>query len=384
MGNNQPLEIAIRKIMIKRFLSYFALLAIALSQSTCASLRPAFHAAAVGHGILSQVNGFWIMQLNGTPAQRGRAAGQLVGEQVRWLLPRYLKKAAYVDKLSPRQKRRVTDLAAQTPRLYLEQINAYAEAAGVDPTTLLAVNIAPEALAAFGCSCLATTTERSVDGKIRLARNLDWFAGEMLADTGLLVVETGGDHRFASFTWPGVVGVVTGINDAGLAVADLVALHTGANRPRPGMPVLFAVRDLLENSNDVDSALSRLRSMSKTMAHNYALADPKKVQVVESSPMHFQVRRNDGGLAAITNFWDEAAGGARDKRYATMLKLAGDRKLDATELQRILSHVALGEMNVQSLVFEPETRKVYLAQGEPPVAKGSWRILDLRRFLRQQ
>jgi hypothetical protein len=366
---------------MKRGLSLLLLIAIALLHSACASPRPNFHAAVVEHGKLSQADGFWVMELVGTPAQRGRAAGQLVGAQVRWLLPRYLKKAAQIDKLSPAQKRKVTNLAAEIPRPYMEQINAYAEAAGVDPITLLAVNVAPEALASFGCSCLATSTARSSDGKIRLARNLDWIAGDLLADAGLVVIESGASHRFASFTWPSVVGVVTGVNDTGLAVADLMALHTGAGRPQPGMPVLFVVRDLLEHSGDVEAALSRLQSTPKTMAHNYALADPQSIKAVETSPAHFQVRRNDNGLAVITNFWDEAAGGARDNRYASMLKIAGNRKLDAGELQRILAQVALGEMNVQAMVIEPATRKIYLARGKPPVAKGSWRILDLKKFL---
>ncbi len=348
----------------------------------CASPRPAYRPAAVEHGKLSQVDGFWVMELDGSPAERGKAAGLLVGEQVRWLLPRYLKKVASVERLSPAQKERVAALAAEIPRPCFEQLNAYAEAAGVDRTTLVAINMAPELLAALACSCMATTAERSSDGKVRLARNLDWPGGELLATASLVVIESGGNHRFASFGWPGMVGVATGMNDAGLTVADLVALHTGGSpQPHPGVPVLLAVRTMLQEAGSVAEALSWLQKARRTMPQNYALADGQDVRVVETSATRFQPRPVETGLAVITNFWNEAQGGANDGRYAGMLKAAGDGKLGPSELQTILATSALREMNIQSVILEPETRAVRIAQGKPPVAAGTWRELELGAWL---
>jgi isopenicillin-N N-acyltransferase like protein len=355
-----------------------------ISCHACASPRPAYRAGAVEHGKLVQVDGFWVMELDGSPAERGKAAGLLVGEQVRWLLPRYLKQVASVERLSPAQKERVAALAAEIPRPHFEQINAYAEAARVDRTTLFAVNMAPEMLAALACSCMATTAERSTDGKVRLARNLDWRGGELLAENGLVVIESSGHHRFASFGWPGMVGVVTGMNDAGLAVADLVALHTGESpQPRPGVPVLFAVRAMLEQAGSVEEALSWLAAAPRTMPQNYALADAHDVRMVETSAARFHVRPLAAGLGLITNFWHEARGGAQDGRYATMLKRAGEGKLGPTELQRILAGAALRGMNIQSVVLEPETRKAHVAHGKPPVAAGIWRTLELATWLKR-
>jgi isopenicillin-N N-acyltransferase like protein len=357
-------------------------LLLLLSFNACASAQPAYRAGTVEHGKLSQVDGFWVMELDGSPAERGKAAGLLVGEQVRWLLPRYLKKVASVQKLSPAQKERVAALAAEIPRPYFEQVNAYAEAAGVDRTTLFAINMAPEVLAAFACSCMGITAERASDGKVRLARNLDWPGGELLADAGLVVIESGGNHRFASFGWPGMVGVATGMNDAGVAVADLIALHTGGSRqPQPGVPVLLAVRSMLEEAGSVDGALGWLKAARRTMPQNYALADGQDVRAVETSATRFQARPALAGLAVITNFWNEAQGGAKDGRHAGMLKAAGDRKLGPAELQRILAGAALRGMNIQSVILEPETRKAYVAHGKPPVAAGTWRTIELGAWL---
>lgn len=359
-------------------------MALLLCWPACASPRPLYRAATVEHGKLSRVDGFWVLELDGSPAERGKAAGLLVGEQVRWLLPRYLKRVASVEKLSAAQKERVAALAADIPRRHFEQVNAFAEAARVDRTALFAVNMAPELSAALACSCMATAAERSSDGTVRLARNLDWPGGELLAGTGLVVIESGGDHRFASFGWPGMVGAVTGVNDAGLAVADLVALHTGSNpQPRPGVPVLFAVRAMLEQGGSVEEALTWLASAPRTMPQNYALADTRDVRTVETSATRFQVRPVEAGLATITNFWHEPRGGAKDGRYAAMVKAAAAGKLGPAELQRILAGAALGGMNIQSVILEPETRVAHVADGKPPVAAGTWRRLELAAWLKR-
>ncbi len=159
--------------------------------------------------------------------------------------------------------------------------------------------------------------------------------------------------------------------------------HVGTKngRPQPGLPVLLAVRTLLEQSDSVDAALASLQSMQRTMAQNYALADPGGARVVEASPSYFHARPLEMGLAAITNFWHEERGGAKDGRYAGMLKTAGTAKLGAADLQRILAEAAIAAMNVQAVVLEPETRRAYVAQGRTPVVKGAWTTIELSTWL---
>jgi hypothetical protein len=369
---------------MKRFaLALFALLLVLAPVSGCAaSAMPPFRAGSVAHGKLNQAGGQWILELEGTPEERGKAAGTLVGEQVRWLLPRFLKKVASIDRLSPFQKEMVAAMAAEVPTPHFKQLNALAEAAGVDRTTLFAVNLAPEALSALGCSCLATLPERAGDGKVRLARNLDWQGGELLTGSALIVIESGSGHRFASVTWPGLVSVVTGMNDAGLAVADLMALGTGGGKqPHPGVPVLFVLRSLLEQTDTVDSALTSLQKAQRTIPQNYALADSSGAKVVETSATTFRIRPSTDGLATITNYWREEQGGAKDQRYGQMLRVAGKEKLGVGQLQGILAGAALGDMNVQAVVLEPQSRTVYVAYGKPPVAGGTWRTIDLSPWL---
>jgi hypothetical protein len=364
-----------------RWATLAALAATLALASSRAAAAPAFRAATVEHGGLHRLGETWILELDGSPAERGRAAGLLVGEQVRWLLPRYLAQVASVKQLSAAQKRAVAALAAGVPAAHLAQLGALAAAARVDGDALLAANLAPELRSALACSSVGASPERSRDGVVRLARNLDWPGGELLAGLDLVVIESGAGHRFASLTWPGLVAVVTGMNDAGLVAADLMAYPRGSRQAAPGIPVLFAVRHMLEQTGSVESALAWLKAAPRTLPQNYALADPRSVRTVETGPTHFRVRDGQGGLHGITNFWDEDRGGHNDGRYGRMMKSLADAKLGPAELQAALARVALGKLNVQAALLEPATRTVHVAQGEPPVASGKWTRLDLAPWL---
>lgn len=360
---------------------FIPIVILVCAMGACATPMPPYRAGSTAHGKLGKSGEHWVLELEGSPEERGRAAGVLVGEQVRWLLSAYLKKMLGTDRLSPAQKEAVAAIASEVPRAHFAELNALAEAAQVDRTALFAANLAPEVAPSLACSCMAALPERSGDGRLRLARNLDWPGGEVLAGAELVVIESGTSHRFASFSWPGLLGVATGMNDAGLAAADLMVLDV-ASRPKPGVPVLFAVRSMLESAGNVDEALAWLKSAPRTMPQNYALADAQAARLVETGSGHFRVREVSHGLAAITNYWREEAGGAKDARYAGMLGAAGDGKLSVADLQGILGGAALAHgLNVQAVVLEPATRAAYIAHGKPPVARGTWAALDLSAWL---
>lgn len=345
------------------------------AQSACAHSPPVFRPAEVENGSLERQGQVWVMQLSGTPQQRGKAAGALVGEQIRWVLPRYLK-ATLGTKEVPAQVRGILRrLAAGIPEKHLEQIKALADSAGVDPDGLLVANLAPDLFAAMACSCLAVSGE----GSVLFARNLDWHGGDALAELGLVVVETGAGLRFAAITWPGLVGVATGINEKGLAAADLVVLGQSA-KVRPGVPVFFALRTLLETCASVEEAAGRLEKTPRTVLQNYMLADPKTAAALETGPRRFRRRDLSEGFVAVANHFDP------DKhpqgRYKKLINAAKKGGLGIADLKRVLKDVALGDMNVQAVVFEPAKLTIHLATRSRPAAKGPFFKLDLTPCLK--
>ena len=346
-----------------------------LAQGACAHSPPAFRPAEVENGSLKRHGQVWVMQLSGTPEQRGKAAGALVGEQIRWVLPRYLKATLGSKEVSEQVRGILRQIAAGIPEKHLEQIKALAGSAGVDPDGLLVANLAPDLFAAMACSCLAVSGE----GSLLFARNLDWHGGDALSELGLLVVESGEGLRFASVTWPGLVGVATGINEKGLAAADLVVLGR-SSRIQPGVPVFFALRKVMETCNSVEEAADLLKRTERTVLQNYMLADSKTAAALETGPKRFRRRDLSAGHVAVANHFDP------DKnpkgRYKKLIVAAKKGGLEIADLKKVLKDVALGDMNVQAVVFEPGKLTVHLATRSRPAAKGPFHELDLSTYLK--
>lgn len=354
----------------------FCLLMVLLAaHSACAHSPPAFRSAEVKNGSLKRQGQVWVMQLSGTPQQRGRAAGVLVGEQIRWVLPRYLKETLGSEKVPEQVRGLVRKIAEGIPPKHLEQLSALAESAEVDPDGLLVANLAPDLYSAMACSCLAVSGE----GNVLFARNLDWHGGDALRELGLVVVESGAGLRFASVTWPGLVGVTTGINQKGLAAADLAVLGRGS-RVRPGVPVFFALRKVMETCGSVEEAANLLTQTERTVLQNYMLADSKNAAALETGPRRFRRRNLSEGHVAVANHFDP------DKnpkgRYRKLIVAGKKGGLGVSDLKRVLEDVALGDMNVQAVVFEPERLTVHLATRSRPAAKGPFHELDLAPYLR--
>lgn len=81
-----------------------------------------------------------------------------------------------------------------------------------------------------------------------LGRNLDWDWKELAAHTVLLVVDPGqGKRRYINVTWAGYCGVLSGMNDRGVALA-----YTRVKSSfQQGEPLGFVFRRLLQESSSV-------------------------------------------------------------------------------------------------------------------------------------
>jgi predicted choloylglycine hydrolase len=211
------------------------------------------------------------------------------------------------------------------------------------------------------------------------ARNLDWHGGDSLAELGLVVVESGAGLRFASITWPGLVGVATGINEKGLAAADLVVLGHRANI-RPGVPVFFAMRTLLQTCVSVEEAAEQLKQTKRTVLQNYMLTDPKTAAALETGPQRFRRRDLSAGFVAVANHFDPEKN--PKGRYKKLIEAGEKGGLGVSKLQQVLRDVALGDMNVQAAIFEPGRLTVHLATRSRPAAKGPFHRLDLAPFFK--
>ncbi len=136
----------------------------------------------------------------------------------------------------------------------------------------------------IGCSTFGLGPAATKDGHTLLARAFDFEAGDVFdRSKAVFFVREDGAIPFASVAWPGLVGVMSGMNAAGVAVV----VHGGrATEPRTtGEPVVFMLRDVLERAHDTGEAVAVLKTQEVMVSHIVIVADARgRFAVVERAP----------------------------------------------------------------------------------------------------
>ena len=107
--------------------------------------------------------------------------------------------------------------------------------------------------------------------------------------------------------------------------------------------------------------------------------------VVEITPEKITVRRGDADSALIsTNHQraQDADSPGRCWRYDLLRRESRQewRRIDVPALHAMLGHAQQGKMTLQSMVFEPANRVIYLSLGTEAARRG-YRRIDLRQYL---
>ena len=325
-----------------------------------------------------------VVELSGTSQDMGAAHGRQLGDTIRKLHHDYL--TAYFT--SP--TRRVMAMAAasafesRVSPEHLAEVNALARESGVEPKQMLLAQCFLDLSAMTACSTVTLPADASPDGVARFGRNLD-FQGFDVADNATVVfVQRPADGRnaFAAVGWPGMIGVLSGMNEHGLSLANMEVKRS--MRLPSAMPYILLYRTVLERCATVDEAVALLERTPRQTANNLMLMDAAGNRaVVEITPDKVYVRRAEAKRALIsTNHhrggrsWD-APGYCR--RYDSLMnaskRLYG--QIDAKALEAMLVDASQGKMTLQSMIFEPSNRVLYLSAGSD-AARGTFHRLDLK------
>ena len=153
-----------------------------------------------------------------------------------------------------------------------------------------------------GCTSFAAWGEATRDGHLLVGRNFDFAAGRCF-DENKVVVRVKPDEGlgFISVSWPGLVGVVTGINDARIVVS--VNAAQSSDTRRIGTPVSIVVRDVMQHAATLQEAVDTIRKSQVFVADCYLVADGKtgEAVVVERTPLEAAVRRGSGNYIICSN-----------------------------------------------------------------------------------
>jgi isopenicillin-N N-acyltransferase like protein len=180
----------------------------------------------------------------------------------------------------------------------------------------------------LGCTAFGLGPDRTSDGHALFARAFDFEAAEVFdREKVVFIVHEDGAIPFASVAWPGFLGVVTGMNAEGVAVA----VH-GARAREPsssGMPVAFSLRETLAGARNTNEAVAILSRQDVMVSHLVFVGDAAgHYAVVERAP---GIAATVRASAAVTNHFEgPLAGDPRDTRVRNeTTTLARRSRIDA-------------------------------------------------------
>jgi isopenicillin-N N-acyltransferase like protein len=159
----------------------------------------------------------------------------------------------------------------------------------------------------IGCTAFGLGAGATKDGHVLLGRAFDFEAADVLdRDKVVYFVAKDGAIPFASVAWPGLVGVVSGMNLEGVAV-----IVNGGRAREPvseGEPVVYSLREVLEQAHDTREAVAVLQRQKVMVSHIVFVADASGAfAVVERAPgveAFVKSAWSDPDRVAVTNHFE--------------------------------------------------------------------------------
>jgi len=327
-----------------------------------------------------------LLSLSGSPEQIGQQEAKLVGDRAKELLsfaPTLVKRRA--GEAAWRGHVIVSrGLLANASQAHRDEIAAFQQASGLTEDELIASQTIYDTINAFGCSSILVPAERSATGGPLFGRNFDYASlGLLHANDLVKVVRPQGKFAFASVSFPGCFGVISGMNEHGLAIAlhEVRQAADGSTRfNAEGVPTLLALRQVLEECRTVGEAKTLLTKLPRTTMYNLALCDANGGAVLEVTTKNVILRKADGVNACTNHFRSkELCIDKTCERFdALMAKESGPYTVDKVFAR--LDSTNQGERTFQSMVFEPKALLMHVAIEERPSTRGTLRKLDLNKL----
>jgi len=390
-----------------------------------------------GDSWLAREGGLWVMHLVGSPEAIGDAHGQLVARlfhrldaRVRQLVAeRYpsdwdaasaafgirwdLRRADVALAEAARQE--LVALAQALPEAATEGFGAYHRLFLYQSFQELTGRLEDVLIEGLAFAAAPRPKGSTSAGNLILGRSLAVDLGRTFeADRLVTFYYPDGKYPFVSIGWPGLIGVVTGINARGVFVA-LDPTRTD-DAPEDGPPLAVILRQVLEEADTLEQALEILRNAPLRTSGAVLVGDgiQRKAVVVELSPRskdeRRQIRGDDTPVVWMTDHlirepFDRDAQNDRIRRYTAsgyrfdrLKERLGDGvPLDPQRAVEILrdrrghggAALGLGNPNAldplglgQAVVVDATAMVLWVAEG--PSALGRFRAFDLRHLLMRQ
>jgi isopenicillin-N N-acyltransferase-like protein len=347
---------------------------------------PGVAVGQAGSAVVAPTYAGALVELRGDARQMGEQHAKLLDSQIQLLQKNYLN--VYIGSGA---KRLIALTAARVfksyfPAEHLAEVDALAGQEGMDEREAVLAQCFLDLSPMTACSTITLPASASADHVARFARNLD-FPALNIADkySTVFIYHPEGRYQFVSIGWPGMVGVLSGMNEHGLCLANM-EVSRGVRVPG-AMPYTLLYRTVLEKCRTVGEAIELLEKTPRQTANNLMLMDAAGDRAVaEITPDAVTVRRAAADAPLISTNHQRGTdcdSAGRCKRFDYLHEQGGEEfgHIGVAELKDMLGHVSPGKATLQAMIFEPANRVMYLSTGAD-AAHGTFYKLDVGSRLR--
>ncbi|MBE4951225.1 C45 family autoproteolytic acyltransferase/hydolase [Chryseobacterium culicis] len=164
-------------------------------------------------------------------------------------------------------------------------------------------------LAMVGCSSLAVWNENTEDGDLLIGRNFDFYVGDDFAKNKLVeFVQPEEGIPYMSVSWPGMLGVVSGMNKEGITVT----INAGKSKIpwTAKTPISLVTREILQFAGNIEEAIAIAKKRKVFVSESILVgsAHDKNAVIIEVSPKNFGVYKvqNTSRVLCTNHFQSDA------------------------------------------------------------------------------
>jgi len=323
-----------------------------------------------------------VLYVTGTPYEMGYEQGRLLGDEVRAtirdveagalkLLPKAMRDS---NLLSERDKRNIVEtlldrawekMRPYAPREDLEEMRGLADGSGIPLQVIHRMHAIPD-VGETSCSALVARDTATRDGHVYQLRVLDYGANFNLQRRPLITVyRPNHANAFVNIGWIGFVGVVSGMNDKGVAISEM-GFGNPPGETLAGEPMPFLMKSVLRYANTADEGATLIRAARRTNSYIYFMGDKDggAVGMITSAQNFLAYRANQQeelkvGDLTLPQFKDVVYGGHYEQKQSQLVReMVGT--FDVPVIQDLARQIAM-KSNLQTVIYDLTAGKIWVA-----------------------